>query len=91
MDKFVIRTPRYQIDKDPKEVLKKVFNLDNFRGLQLDIIKAALENKDVVVLMVFLSSLTHYRKRTVFFLSFCNHFIYSKLVEVNRCATNSRL
>lgn len=60
MDKFVIRTPRYQIDKDPKEVLKKVFNLDNFRGLQLEIIKAALENKDVVVLMVFLSSLTPY-------------------------------
>jgi superfamily II DNA helicase RecQ len=52
IEKFIIRTPRYAVDKDPQEVLKKVFKLDGFRGLQLDIIKAALDNKDVVVLMV---------------------------------------
>ena len=51
MDKFIIKTPRYQVAKDPLQVLKTIFKLEEFRGQQLEICSAALDKKDLVVIM----------------------------------------
>ena len=51
MDKFVIRTPRNPISKDPEKVLESVFSLEKFRGNQKEIIESVLAKKDVVVFM----------------------------------------